>query len=622
MVTRSFLVVSGLLGVFGGVLGSGALTPGTLLAAPSEPAQMAAKVDSMIAARLEASEGGALLASVDDGTFLRRAQLKLTGELPTPEQLTLYALDPSPQKREAAVERFLNSKAYGLSWSRYWRNVILSRAVDPRAKRQAAVFDSWLSTKLNEDVGWHRIAHDIITATGDVSENGATALVVAQQADANNLASETVRVFLGIQIGCAQCHDHPYDEWKREQFHELAAFFPRVRIERQKNMVMRKSFQVVSFDRGAPGKKRRFAALTDDPSKFVAQFDRDGDAKVRLDELPPRLKRKAKRFLKVADRDNDGALTAGEIAAARFGKERQQTEHFMPNLEAPEKPGTLVHPKFFLPVPQAASAAVPQGASDLDRRRAFAQSITAQSNPWFARAVVNRVWSEMVGIGFVTPVDDLGSGRATQFPDVFDALAEGLSDNGYSIKWLLRTIAQTEAFRSRSSVLTPGDSSPHRCRMAPLASDHLLSSLAGAFGISLEALADARLLGRAKSRKGFGTALHALRAQFATVFGHDPSTPAEEIDGSVQQALWMMNSPLVALGTSAHGDTLLSRLLERLPNDEDVLGELYLRVLSRRPSETEMATCLRYVDQVGVRDDAFEDIFWSLVNSTEFFHHR
>src|SRR5262249_23947659 len=75
---------------------------------------------------------------------------------------------------------------------------------------------------------WSQLATEMITAEGDALEKGECGLIVAQQGQPEEVVAEVSRIFMGVQIQCAQCHDHPWDRWKREQFHELAAFFPRV----------------------------------------------------------------------------------------------------------------------------------------------------------------------------------------------------------------------------------------------------------------------------------------------------------------------------------------------------------------------------------------------------------
>ena len=105
-----------------------------------------------------------------------------------------------------------------------------------------------MTEQLHNGVSWDKITTELITATGNVREEGQTALIFAHQGNAEEIAAEASRIFLGIQIQCANCHDHPTDEWKREQFHQLAAFFPRVRVRVIKDTKPR-TFEVVSFNR-------------------------------------------------------------------------------------------------------------------------------------------------------------------------------------------------------------------------------------------------------------------------------------------------------------------------------------------------------------------------------------
>ena len=106
---------------------------------------------------------------------------------------------------------------------------------DRRGIALSRSFEAWMTGQMKKDVSWGQVARAMITATGDCKfdddgKNGALFLMLSRQGPdaANERAAEVSRVFLGIQIQCAQCHDHPSDVWKRQQFHELAAFFPRV----------------------------------------------------------------------------------------------------------------------------------------------------------------------------------------------------------------------------------------------------------------------------------------------------------------------------------------------------------------------------------------------------------
>jgi hypothetical protein len=101
-------------------------------------------------------------------------------------------------------------------------------------------------------------------------------------------------------------------------------------------------------------------------------------------------------------------------------------------------------------------------------------------------------------------------------------------------------------------------------------------------------------------------------------FKVDPSLPADEVQGTIPQALLMMNSVLVNKFVSANNKTYLADLLSRKLSDEEILRAMYQRTLARKPRPEEVQICKRYLKKVTSRKEAFEDIYWSLVNSTEF----
>ncbi|MCA9258817.1 MAG: DUF1549 domain-containing protein [Planctomycetales bacterium] len=213
--------------------------------------RVADAVDRAIAASWPSDASPAPIA--DDATFLRRVWLDVVGDIPTPEHLVAFEFDRSSDKRRRVVQGLLGDEHYGLNWARYWRDVILARRLEPRAITAEPALVADLANWLNVNEGWDAVATRFITATGDVRENGAAALIFAQDGRTEEIAAEASRIFLGMQIQCAQCHDHPYDSWKREQFHELAAFFPRVAV-RPVQSATRRSFSVFGSDRAGRGR--------------------------------------------------------------------------------------------------------------------------------------------------------------------------------------------------------------------------------------------------------------------------------------------------------------------------------------------------------------------------------
>ena len=112
------------------------------------------------------------------------------------------------------------------------------------------------------------------------------------------------------------------------------------------------------------------------------------------------------------------------------------------------------------------------------------------------------------------------------------------------------------------------------------------------------------------------------RTLFLTLFGFDPSTPQEDITGNVPQALFLMNSPMIHAMVRSRGNTRLARILQKHSGNAAAVAEVYLLVLSREPSASELAICRDYLATVGDRGEAFEDLMWSLINSSEFLSRR
>jgi hypothetical protein len=511
------------------------------VASASEPSDVAARIDQAIADELFNTQTE-LAPRTNDATFTRRVWLDIVGDIPTPEELTAFLIDPATDKREKLVAKLLANEYYGQNWARYWRDVILFRALDERANLVANALEADLSDWLNENRPWNEIATEFITAHGDVREVGGTAIMMAQDGQTEEIAAEVSRIFLGVQIACAQCHDHPYDRWKREEFHELAAFFPRVTVRPVRDLTKR-SFEVVGQDR----------------------FRR-------------------------APRGNN--------------VERQPTaEHAMPDLENPQAPGTQMEPKFFL-----TSATVPWGTSDEARRMQLADWLT--ENEWFATAVVNRLWAELVGEGFYTPIDDIGPDKEPTAPSAVKLLADEFRASGYDLKWLIATIMQTEVYQRESRPRRELAEIPFTANVPQrLRSDQLYNSLLSALDSS-ERGPDQRQAARGR--------LNSPRSQFADVFGYDPSVPREEAVQSIPQVLAMMNSSPVNRSVIANQSNALRELMETIPNDEELTTELYLRCLCREPTKKELSKVRQYRKNVNTRREAFEDIAWALVNSAEF----
>ncbi len=584
--------------------------------APADSNTVAAEVDRLILRDLRHS-GVTPVDRCNDADFLRRTTLDITGQLPSPRDVTIFSLDPATDKREVLIEHLLRSPEYGKNWARYWRDVVYMPATDIRARIAQADFERWMALRLNSGVGWDRIVTAMLTATGDVREHPETALLIAQGGQSEEIAAEACRIFLGIQMQCANCHDHPSDVWKRDQFHQLAAYFPRIAV-RQTQQPLTFEIASVNTDRG------RGDFMRENPEQFVRFNDRNGDGKITKEEMRSRASmlpgggipaQLVDRLFEQGDSNKDDALTAEEIKSMPVPNQarRGSTEHYMPDLNDPASKGKLIQPKFFVD-----ESSPGQGLSDEGRRAAVAKSFTSRKNPWFARAIVNRIWAEFLGEGFYMPIDDMGPTRTARFPEAIDALAEGFVSNDHDIRWLVRTIAMTQTYQRKVAAKPVAEDALPFAAVTPtrLRADLVFNSLFQVLGINEDSNEGRDAMGGPRAYQ------RGPRFQFDFLFGVDPSVPKDDITGNVPQSLYLMNSNALRAALTANNNTRLGKILRENKRESDALSELYLLVLAREPSKHEIEICQTYIKDVGQRGEAYEDLMWSLLNSSEFLSKR
>lgn len=571
----------------------------------------AQKVDRLIETELEKA-GVQPAPLVNDDTFLRRASLDLAGTIPTPNQVTDFALDPDPLKRGKLVDRLLKSEGYADIWASYWREVIFSRATEARARVMQDLFESWMRDQLTQNISWDKITTELLTATGSTKEDGDLALIFAHTGEPEEVSAEVARIFLGIQIQCANCHNHPYEKWTREDFHQFAAFFPRIQVRPEPDDPA--TFIVRSVDQlaGRTAMRANF-----NPAEAFARMDQNRDGKITKTEVS-RVKFLADRFdqiLALGDTNKDGAMSKEEFEKVPRPDNNQpgrgSAEHYMPDLDDPSAEGQLMQPVFFIN-----QAKIKTGTSDLERREAAAKFITARNNEAYSRAFVNRIWAELVGQPFTDVVDDMGPGHEAKAEKVLAALAADFTNSGYDIQWLYRVITHTNVYQRQLRTSETGEGAFAAASPTRLRSDQIYNELVSILGSGI-----------VPQSRGTGGPFQRFNNQggrkgFAQLFGFDPSTPQADIIGNVPQALFLMNQQGVNGAIRTSGRTRLANLLSQNKDDRDALSELYLLVLSREPSKTEVELNLAYLTSVGNRNEAFEDILWSLLNSSEFITKR
>lgn len=559
---------------------------------------MASRIDQLILDEEQNTE----LPHIDDAAFLRRISLDILGRPATPGEITRFGLDPGSDKRSEMVARLLESPEYGENWARYWRDAILMRATNVRSVIVRRAFEDWMAQSLNDNRAWDSIVTDLLTATGSVNDNGATALLFAHEGEPEEIAAEASRLFMGIQVQCANCHDHPWDRWKREEFHELVAFFPRVSVRRDRSSDDRGAYVVSSVNRD----QRRQRGVSE---FLLTRIDRNRDQMISKQEAqksPLRRLFENDRVMERVDRNGDGRLTIEEIKTAQPSSNNRpgqgSTEHFMHDLQNPASQGTQIDPVFFLN-----ERSIKTGADDLSRRNAAARLITSDTNKWFARAIVNRLWAELTGTAFYEPVDDIGPDREAVHQATLDVLCRGFVSSGHDLKWLIQSIMATQIYQRDMQSEADGFA---RMNPARIRSDQLYSVLCQSLGVT-------ELQLPVENRRRYGRG-EPGRAAISATFGFDPSVLRDEVTGSIPQALFLMNSPqLNELISSNASDSPIARIRRSVSTDEDAVRELYLAVLGREPTDGEMSVCNEFLSTSSSTREGLEDLLWALLNSSE-----
>jgi hypothetical protein len=206
---------------------------------------LAARIDAHLAAGWAAAKATPARPA-DDAEFVRRVYLDLAGRIPSVSEARKFLADKRPDKRTRLVEALLDGPRYVTHFVGVWRALLLPEAVSNfQVRFQVGGFDSWLRGQLTRDAGYDKMARDLLTApvtgTGGFAFGGGgvspSAFYFAKEFKAEELASATARLFLGVNLGCAQCHHHPFADWKKEQFWSFAAFFAGVRGRQQGDFV-------------------------------------------------------------------------------------------------------------------------------------------------------------------------------------------------------------------------------------------------------------------------------------------------------------------------------------------------------------------------------------------------
>jgi hypothetical protein len=214
-----------------------------------DPLTVAAKIDQRIQAVLDANKARPAPVA-DDAEFLRRVYLDIIGRIPPVSEVHEFLADTDPNKRVKLIEKLLSSNGYVNNFAAAWRVILVPPSPNQQSAFLAAQVESWFREKLREEIPYDVAVRELITLPiGNPQQPQVRQRFVPGQGpnprsfyQANefrpeNIAASVSRVFLGVKMECAQCHNHPFAKWSREQFWQQAAFFVRIQPQENNGMV-------------------------------------------------------------------------------------------------------------------------------------------------------------------------------------------------------------------------------------------------------------------------------------------------------------------------------------------------------------------------------------------------
>ena len=190
-------------------------------------ANMVQRIDELVAERWQPA-GVSPAVQAEDSEFLRRAYLDLIGVIPTAAEVRAFLADEAVDKRKRLILKLVQKPSHATHLAAQWSSMLLPAEQDPFSANNRVGFQLWLRDRFSRNVRYDITVADLLTTRGNPQQATAALFYTAAELKPEELAARSARVFLGVQIECAQCHDHPFDKWTMRDFWGYAAFFARI----------------------------------------------------------------------------------------------------------------------------------------------------------------------------------------------------------------------------------------------------------------------------------------------------------------------------------------------------------------------------------------------------------
>jgi len=545
---------------------------GRALGDPGRVRSTAEQIDRLVGQRLSTAQ---LPASplADDCEFVRRAFLCLTGRIPTVDDTRGFLEDLAADKRIRLIDRLLASPHYGKHFANGWHRLLTGREFAMARPPDTRLLADWLTTAFNENRSWDELVKDIITAEGTHGEQPATIFFTLHGnsrgiPEPNVIAATAGKLFLGLDLECAECHDHPFQNWSQREFWGLAAFFSRVKDSGNKGGAKR-------WIKETPLESREPATLAIPESSFTNVGMEVAARLPDTDETDVTGRKSLRSVYAEWMTGGDNRLFAQNMAnriwAHCFGR------GLMNPLNGFRRGGGK-------PLPDDPLSDHPLSGDLLLGDPLLGDPLSG----------------------------DEASPPSPTHPELLELLARELAASGFDQKHLLRCICASETWQRSSQPLPASqDDSDLYSHRTPIVfgPEMLLDSLTVFWG--------GELLSSQRPKMDFRNPLLPLVSpgeEFLRLFRTLPKDAKRtRYTQGIPQLLFLMNS-LVLNAESP----IVSGLLESNSNAQDAIEHLYLAALSRRPDDEELSDAVDFVVGQKTSREGLEGVLWTLFNRSEF----
>ncbi|MCH1494075.1 MAG: DUF1549 and DUF1553 domain-containing protein [Rubripirellula sp.] len=549
-----------------------------------------------------------------DEVFLRRIYLDVAGRIPTLKEAKDFLDSAEENKRQDLIDRLLESPDYVSNMYNFWADTL--RLTDrPQANIIADPYLSYVKDSIRINKPYDEWVFEMLTANGKVWEDGAVGYQLRDDGMPLPYIDNTVRVFLGTQIGCAQCHDHPFDDWTQYQFYQLAAFTNGTRTRMLK---------------GYPGFEKT------NPANALIN-----EARTKFDK--GRVPGNFQRLVRA------NTYVVSEVKATmRLPHDYAYADH---------DPKEVVQPAVLW-------GEIPTKAADSTPREQFAAWLTSDQNEQFSKTIANRLWKRFMGVGLVEPIDDFQDIYPPSNEALMDFLSEEIVRNDFDLKEFMRSIFYSRTYQREASDYDPTSNDKYhypgpavRRMTAEQVWDSILTlavqnpwpfqrpnigELASALDVNFAQDNYNRVLQKSENFKDTyfaGTYKRNLNAHayqgnilcraselpsplppqhFLRQFGQgDRETiNGSQEDATVPQILAMFNGPITHVMLEP-GSAIVDNVLG-IESTRDRVDAIFLSVLTREPTGADRRIAAGELQKTRADNVGYGNIVWGLLNTREF----